>query len=93
MTKVEVPTGGRMKKILLVMGLACGMSAMLVGCGSGQGDTQSSSATGSRRPMAGTVNEPSGSPNPSQPTPGSNTMGTARPHSYESTSTPEKKNP
>jgi hypothetical protein len=78
-----------MKKLFLVLGLA----GLMVGCGSGEGDTKSSSATGSRTSMGGTVNDPSGSKTLSQPTPGSNTMGTGRPHSYESTSTPEKKNP
>jgi hypothetical protein len=76
-----------MKKSLIAITLA----AAVVGCGSGEGDTKSSSATGTRTKMGGTVNEPSGSMNP-KPTPGSNTMGTGRPHSYESTNTGETKN-
>jgi len=75
-----------MKKLFFSLAVA----GAVVGCGSGEGDTKSSSATGTRTPAGGTVNEPSGTMNPN-PTLGSNTMGTGRPHSYETNHSLETK--
>jgi hypothetical protein len=70
---------GKMKKVILMLAAA----AAFVGCSNDHDNTIHAGEH--------TMNDPSGAYNQSTNAPGSTNFGTDRAHSYESSSTPEKK--